>query len=97
MNNGGPAFPVPIELSVLAELRRMGRQDVIKDLCSGLTKRDFFASAALQGRLANGQLLRTMEAAGVPSDRIPEAMAKHSYAFADAMLAERAKSTEEGA
>lgn len=67
-NDGGPAFPI-----------------LYDDLCvTGMTLRDYFAAAALQGLLAD-------EIAGYStfSD-----FAEGAYGFADAMLAERAKTKE---
>ena len=50
----------------------------------GLTTRDYFAAAALQGLLADSN---------VPSDlkQHGELMARSAFCYADAMLAERAK------
>lgn len=63
-NDGGPAFPI-----------------VSDDLCAtGMTLRDYFAAAALQGFGANHWT--------------SEMTARAAYAFADAMLAERAKAKE---
>lgn len=47
----------------------------------GMTLRDYFAAAALQGMLANAK----------PGDGTPEEFAADAYSFADAMLAARRK------
>ena len=60
-NDGGPAFPI-----------------VSDDLCApGMTLRDYFAAAALQGMLAYYHGYGSFYAAG------------SAYQYADAMLAER--------
>ncbi len=63
-NDGGPAYPI-----------------VSDDLCAtGMTLRDYFAAAALQGLLAD------------PSNGNPyRGNAESAYIYADAMLAEREK------
>ena len=65
---GGPAFPTERETA------EGGTESFV-----GITVRDYFAAAALQGKLAT----RPMTA--------PEDYARWAYRFADAMLAERCK------
>jgi hypothetical protein len=65
-NDGGPAFPI-----------------VSDDLCApGMTLRDYFAAAALQGLLASSKDIIGMSEANY---------ATAAYLQADAMLAERNK------
>lgn len=52
------------------------------------------AFPTLTGRLANPLLLENMEQTGLPSEDIPKWTAKHCYAFADAMIAQRATPTK---
>lgn len=67
-NDGGPAFPI-----------------VSDDLCAtGMTLRDYFAAAALQGLLAS-----SADTTGMSEINY----AKASYIQADAMLAVREKGT----
>lgn len=65
-NDGGPAFPIRFENGMYQQ---------------GITIRDYFAAAALQGLLA------------CPNHEAPtwENFVGQSYKLADAMLAERAK------
>ena len=65
MNDGGPAFPFTF--------------DDIDSTCSGMSLRDYFAAAALQGLIASMQ------------DGTPVFTAKLVYDYADAMLAQREK------
>ena len=70
MNTGGPAFPIPA----------ISRNGVAFVSAPGMTLRDYFAAAALQG------ILRTN------SNRFhPEDDANWCYQIADAMLKEREK------
>lgn len=75
--NNPPAFPKSEGVSSIGN--------------SGMSLRDYFAAAAMQGRLSNPRLLQTMEESGVPPETIPAFTAKHAYAFADGMLAQREK------
>lgn len=72
--DGGPAFPLPLGTANMPEPGSG---------FTGITARDYFASAALQGFLAQ-----------YGSTRPPDvgAVAREAYRFADAMLAEREKS-----
>lgn len=73
-NDGGPAFPMPI-----AGCNDGGIYDTMQVTggeLGGMTLRDYFAAAALQGMLVNG--LYSFGGA-----------AKDAYAFADAMLEAR--------
>ena len=74
--DGGPAFPITGVLTA--------------PVYNGMTLRDYFASAALQGyRSAYHQWFQKMGATGEFAD--PQTMAKWAYKDADAMLAERLK------
>lgn len=70
-NGSGQAFPVEFGATLLV----------------GLTKRDYFAAAALQGILANAQL----EAAPLDSNpsKTLKGYSQMAYLFADAMLEAR--------
>lgn len=76
--DGGQAFPMTYEA-------KGGPDAGAQWIFHGMTLRDYFAAAALQGmasyRLVNGQ------GREVP----PAAIASQAYVIADAMLAERAK------
>ena len=73
-DNGGPAFPYPIqEYGALAK--------------TGMTLRDYFAAAALQGIMASPN----STGGGEPIEKVMAAYADVAYKAADAMLAERAK------
>jgi hypothetical protein len=78
---GGPAFPVVIEPT--AQGRASGEKPQV---CTGLTIRDSFAIAALQGALsgalADGSHL---------GEESPRQFAEMAYKIADAMMTERAK------
>lgn len=76
-NNGGPAFPVSTGDTTV------GHQDGIQTWqFPGMTLRDYFAAKAMQGVFTN-PIEATAQGKGY--------IAKHAYAMADAMLAERAK------
>lgn len=74
-NDGGYAFPESV-----ITLGMDGKPVAI--IKSGMTLRDYFAAAALHGMMAHD---------GWRDYGQPMATAKVSYAFADAMLAERMK------
>lgn len=76
---GGPAFPVVIEPNEQARALLGAKPQV----CTGLTIRDSFAIAALQGELAASSTS--------PVRPLAEKLAQYAYEVADAMLAERAK------
>lgn len=74
--NGGPAFPVP---------------GVTGNLCRGMTLRDYFAGQALAGIVSaqkEGSIVTDVARNTLMLDASVSEMA---YAFADAMLRERAK------
>lgn len=75
MNDGGPAFPVSDEQS----------HDGVS-ASEGMSLRDFFAAGAMQGWLASWP-----RSAPHPGGCLKNArdVARHSYAIADAMIAER--------
>jgi hypothetical protein len=77
-DTGGAAFPLAIP--------------PIGDYGLGMTLRDYFAAAALQGLLANpDMLIETGEVLESGGPEPPDHMAHWSYMHADAMLKERAK------
>jgi hypothetical protein len=78
-DNGGPAFPLQ-DWDEVIHSRRME---------TGMSLRDYFAAAALQG-LCDAFAAQSSDT--WPDDRTPEdydVAAKHSYGLADAMLAAR--------
>ena len=83
-NDGGPAFPLNFTIrmpegSGLIPTTQIG---------SGMSLRDYFAAAALQGILAANYDPYGGEKSAASDDA---ACALHSYNIADAMLAERDK------
>ncbi len=71
--DGGQAFPfVPTDYG--------GFQD-------GMSLRDYFAAAALQGMIASSPVVDRTDSKAINKPR----WAKQAYSFADAMLAERDK------
>lgn len=79
LKDGGSAFPVPMIRNV--------SNDCIDVRSHGMTLRDYFAAAALQGAMSAS---RDTTWGKVASADAP-AWAMAAYAFADAMLAERQK------
>ena len=77
LKNGGPAFPAP-------QLSDIGACTPAE--AAGMSLRDYFAAAAMQGELAGN--------AGEWRDTSVGDLARWSYRVADAMLAERAKGGE---
>lgn len=74
--NGGPAFPCDPFIA-----SKPGHESVAKRLAEGMTLRDYFASAAVQGMYANPERKGTCVDA-----------AERAYEVADAMLRARATS-----
>ena len=74
--DGGPAFPVTHPLLELGE-------NMPRNLTTGMTLRDYFAAAALNGFMSNNELLGT----GAKEAMVVE----QAYSIADSMLAERTK------
>ena len=76
-NDGGPAFPTP---------------ESHGDDYEGMSLRDYFAAAALQGALKDHENTRAMrelaETEGLP---VEQYCARSMYSIADAMIAERNK------
>lgn len=80
MKDGGPVFPVG--------RRETENGALISDWSNGMSLRDYFAAAALQGLLAS---MAHPESHGSNLDCYPQS-ATQAYAIAGAMLAEREKS-----
>ena len=78
VNNGGPAFPV-------SENYDERRGEPITYASEGMSLRDYFAAAALQGWLAS------WPESGVHNIESTKKLASSCYAIADAMLKERSK------
>ena len=92
--DGGPAFPCDTGAEVKYEkteggMREIGTYFAPKQV-PGMSLRDYFAAAALQGFLAHYGNDFPFSVAGNTQDD-DEIAASMSYAVADAMLAERAK------
>jgi len=93
--DGGPAFPCEgaefIETGTVDGGGKIGKIEKINR--PGMSLRDYFAAAALQGLLAgvdnNAPARMDRYSNGAPIDRSP--FATTAYQYADAMLAERAK------
>lgn len=75
-DDGGPAFPA------LHTIDGNWTREPL-DKYAGMTLRDYFAAAALQGAIA--------ATANAASDPAPERAANYAFRVADAMLAERAR------
>ena len=80
-DTSGPAFPVPPNSE---EQKERGYWEYPQ----GMSLRDYFAGQALSGWLASF--------AGMDSKIKPEEVAKESFQFADAMIAERYKEAPDG-
>jgi hypothetical protein len=80
-NDGGAAFPRPL---VHVDMNQPGGTSMAQD---GMTLRDYFAAAALQGIYASATDLRRMSESQRSLLHIHAATA--AYITADAMLAER--------
>ena len=85
-NDGGPAFPMPTALQLdrctfeNTTITQNGPDTKIPH--TGISVRDYFAAAALQGMLADIQCNAPFSDSDAAND---------AYKIADAMLAERAK------
>jgi hypothetical protein len=88
-NHGGPAFPRPA-----SEDHRQGSQrdgDVHVPDQNGMTLRDYFAAAAMQGLLTGAGVIAPEEAVEVFGDAGVHigSLAIHAFRVADAMLTAR--------
>jgi len=77
IDNGGPAFPLPVQDDRDCNFRFASGY-------GGMTLRDYFAAAALQGNLASNAI--GYEYTG---ENALEKAANEAYRYADAMLAAR--------
>ena len=77
-NDGGPAFPRTVFAGTPKEMEG-------EAFNNGLSLRDYFAAAALQGDLASQS-----DKTGEWQETMASILAKRCFTFADAMLAERA-------
>lgn len=83
INDGGPAFPHNVDPFVDHPVHgRVHRAQLGETHTPGMSLRDYFAAAALQGMLCNGFM---------PVNFADRNYIGAAYAMADAMLAERAK------
>jgi hypothetical protein len=80
-NNGGPAFPMPTGHAPALGVEEWNRSQV------GMTLRDYFAAAALQGLLA--AFAGSHRPFPIPNDNAE--LPDYAYRYADAMLIERSK------
>ena len=78
-NDGGPAFPVPPE-----RINNVNGDNHWAYASGGMTLRDYFAAAALQGYLAAGNAWSWRECRGTTFEA---SVSIECYAMADAMLA----------
>ena len=74
-DDGGPAFPMP-------DSERYGPE-------WGMSLRDFFAAAALQGWMMNQNALDGVLATAPPGENFAYSVAINAYGMADAMLRAR--------
>lgn len=81
--NGGPAFPSPVPLYSRTTQNGLEITSSI-DAC-GMSLRDYFAAAAMQGIIASGRTIPSAVENGCQA----EIDARTAYFFADAMLAAR--------
>lgn len=101
--DGGPAFPggvimIPIkDTKDKEEVRRAGRM-IADGLSAGVSVLDFFAAAALTGRLAAITTDTEIEIQNAASLKhgmtLPAYMSAVAYNYAEAMLAERERRSE---
>lgn len=83
INDGGPAFPIsPTSVTMEPNPNGVGILATHHGMQSGVTIRDYFAAAALQGLMGRAW-------GEVPTKELFNIWAKSSYAIADAMLEAR--------
>ena len=82
INNGGPAFPIPLQ---------DGQSYQGHAPCDGMTLRDYFAGQALHGLMANpeGPVQRSSQRGWDFVNCKPDEVACLAYYMADAMLRAR--------
>jgi hypothetical protein len=78
IDTGGPAFPLNADTAINPVTDTRG-----VDISSGLTKRDYFAAAALTGICANSYTPWSPNIADITDEQITKA----AFDLADAMLA----------
>ncbi|MDP2620875.1 MAG: hypothetical protein Q8P46_11995 [Hyphomicrobiales bacterium] len=79
-NDGGPAFPC--ELTYTTDGQQGKQTGPSSGIHTGLTLRDYFAAACMQGMCSTAQW---------PSKQDGGEIGRRAYAIADAMIAERDK------
>lgn len=84
-----PAFPQPWR--VKGESSIVGALGLTIVGAPGMSMRDYFAAAAMQGLLASGNKWPLSDFSAITVDSYFSAIPVDSYKFADAMLAERQK------
>jgi len=87
-NDGGPAYPWQY-----MDRDSMG-VEVTREQGMGMSLRDYFATAALQGIISNQQLLANLDDM-VPEKGTRQVAAYFAYACADAMLSARERKKDE--
>lgn len=83
-NDGGPAFPHP------ERVEYAGAQPIMENFAPGMSLRDHFAGLAMASIIAKTPL-KWVHDARLHGGGLSEMTANGAYAYADAMLAERAK------
>lgn len=79
INDGGPAYPTEPIHHGYAE----GTNPAGTGAGSGMSRREYFAAAAIQGMLANPNFVWDLTSDHTPEENV----ARRAYAVADAMLA----------
>lgn len=87
INDGGPAFPLGPTASTMKPHADGGGHMIVTHygMERGISIRDFFAAAALQGLLGNSEFHVETDV----ESEIPNAIATYAYQAADAMLKAR--------
>jgi len=76
-----PAFP-----QHRVQKSNLDKDTIHYDLVGGLTKREYFAAAALQGMLSNGDLSDVFNENNTPAEEVPKLVAECSIEIADALI-----------
>ena len=81
INDGGPAFPLPVE--------DMHCRSRFESGYGGMTLRDYFAAKAMQSMLLDTKQFAGCGLGEAPLAAVPDIIAGWSYLMADAMLKAR--------
>jgi hypothetical protein len=85
VSDGGPAFPEPIVSTPDHGLQSSGSYG----FQTGMSLRDYFAAAALQGMMSNSDWCKAARDTTKEQMEFSEAVSRCAYEFADSMLAAR--------